>query len=149
MAGSVKATLGPVSFIGEWNGAISRATFSDDLGNAVSLRPSAWQITLGYQFDWNPWVEELGAQGTYLAIDYSESHDLAGVTRVIFPDTAMEEELRVGFVPKRRFLVNVSEWVMDGVRFSLEYSHNVDYSKSEGGTGNSAKAVFSQLTYVW
>ncbi len=144
MAGSVKATLGPVSLVGEWNGAIDDARFIDDSKKLVSIRPSAWQISLGYQFDWNPWVEAIGSQGTYLAIGYSESHDLAGVTRSIFG-----EPIRVGFAPKRRFLVSVGEWVLDGVRFSLEYSHNVDYSKSEGGTGNSANGVFSQLTYEW
>ncbi len=144
MAASVKSTLGPVSLVGEWNGAIDDAKFIDEAPRLVSMRPSAWQISLGYQFDWNPWVEEIGAQGTYLAFGYSESHDLAGVTRSIFG-----EQTRVGFAPKRRFLVNVSEWVLDGLKFGLEYSHNVDYSKSEGGTGNSANGVFSTFTYVW
>lgn len=144
MAAHVKTTLGPVSLVGEWNGAIEDAKFIDDAARLVRMRPSAWEISLGYQFDWNPWVEEIGAQGTYLAFGYSESHDLAGVTRSIFG-----EPTRVGFVPRRRFLVNASEWVLDGLRFSIEYSHNVDYSKSEGGTGKSADGVFSGLTYVW
>jgi hypothetical protein len=144
MAARVKTTLGPVSLVGEWNGAIDDATFTDDLGRRVDITPSAWQTSLGYQFDWNPWVEEFGAQGTFINISYSESHDLAGVTRSIF-----DEPTRVGFVPKRRILVNVSEWVLDGVKFAIEYSHNVDYSKSEGRTGNSANGVLSHLTYVW
>ena len=46
-------------------------------------RPGAWQVQLGYQFGWNPYVEVVGAQGTYLAIGYSESRDLAGATRLI------------------------------------------------------------------
>lgn len=144
MAASVKATLGPTSLVGEWNGAISRATFTDELGNPVSIKPSAWQITLGYQFDWNPWVEEIGAQGNYLAIGYSESRDLAGVTRLL-----NDEPIRVGFVPRRRFVVSVGEWVLDGVKFAVEYSHNVDYPQNEGGTGNSANAILSTLTAVW
>ena len=144
MAASIKATLGPVSFIGEWNGATSRATFTDDLDNQISIKPSAWQATLSYQFDWNPWVEEIGAQGDYLAIGYSETSDLSGVTRLV-----NDEPIRVGFVPKRRFIVSVGEWVLDGVKFSIEYSYNEDYEKSEGGTDNSANAVFSALTLVW
>ena len=102
--------------------------------------PSAWQLSLGYQFDWNPWVEAIGAEGTYLAIGYSESRDLAGVMRA---------GDRVGFVPRRRFLVSAGEWVLDSVLFAVEYSHIWDYSKNKGGTGKSANGVFSLLTYEW
>ena len=144
MAGSVKSTLGPISLISEWNGAVSPATFSDGLGNRVSITPRAWQITLGYQLDWNPWVEAIGAQGTYLAIGYSESQDLAGVTRVF-----NNESIRVGFVPMRRFAVSIGEWIMGGVKLSLEYSHNEDYSRNEGGTGKVANNICSALTITW
>ncbi len=144
MAAHVKSTFGPVSLIAEWNGAIDHATFVDDLGEVVTMTPSAWQISLGYQFDWNPYVEEIGAQGTYFAIGYSESHGLAGVTRVIDG-----EEMRIGFAPRKRFLVGVGEWVADGLRVAVEYSHIVDYSEDEGGTGNSANGYFGVLTYEW
>lgn len=144
MAASVKATLGAVSLVGEWNGAVEHAKFIDDVGNLVSIKPSAWQIALGYQFDWNPWVENIGDQGTFLTIGYSKSHDLAGVTRLI-----AGELTRVGFVPKKRFLVGAGEWVSDNVLLSVEYSRIVDYSKSKRGTGRSAKGIFMQLTLVW
>jgi hypothetical protein len=144
MAASVKGTLGPVSLIGEWNGAISRATFTDFDGDPFSIKPSAWQITLGYQFDWNPWVEAIGAQGNYLAIGYSESRNLAGVTQLFDG-----ESVRIGFVPRRRFIVSAGEWVLSNLRFVIEYSYNVDYPVSQGGTGESASAIFSALTAVW
>jgi hypothetical protein len=117
----------------------------DGLDNPVSIKPSAWQISLGYQFDWNPWVEAIGLQGNYLAIGYSESRHLAGVTQV---DTNGQQS-RVGFLPRRRFLVSAGEWVLDNLRFAIEYSHNWDYRKNEGGTGKSADGVLSQLTLVW
>ncbi len=144
MAAHVKSSLGPWSFVAEWNGAVDHATFTDDLGTPVSIAPSAWQIQLGYQFGWNPSAEVVGAQGTYLAIGYSESDDLAGVTRVIDG-----ENVRVGFVPQKRFLVDIGEWVLDGVRVAVEYSYIVDYDATEGGTGRSANGVFGMLTYVW
>jgi hypothetical protein len=144
MAGSVKATAGPVSLVGEWNGATTIARFTDDLNKRVVIKPYAWQISLGYQFDWNPWVEVIGAQGDYLTIGYSQSHDLEGVNQVIDgPPT------RVGFVPKKRFTVGAGEWVLSNLRFAIEYTYNYDYPKHEGGTGNSADAYFSQLTLVW
>jgi hypothetical protein len=32
---------------------------------------------------------------------------------------------------------------------AVEYSHNVDYDVADGGTGNSANGVFTQITYEW
>ena len=144
MAAHAKSTLGPVSFVVEWNGAVRHATFVDDLGNDIRIAPAAWQVSLAYQFDWNPTVQVVGEQGTYFAVGYSESQDLAGATRVIDGVNT-----RVGFVPEKRFLVGFGEWVLDGVRVAVEYSHVVDYSQAEGGTGNSADGYFAMLTLVW
>jgi hypothetical protein len=141
MAAHIKSSLGPVAFVGEWNGAVDHATFIDGLGTPVSIRPSAWQISFAYQFDWNPSVQFIGAQGTYFAIGYSESQDLAGVTGINLS--------RVGNVPANRFSVGMGEWVLDGLRVAIEYSHVVDYSVADGGTGNSADGVFMQVTYAW
>jgi hypothetical protein len=142
MSLSVKSTLGAVSLVGEWNGALRRATFLDDLQNRVSIRPAAWQVSLGYQFGWNPWVEEIGAQGSYVSIGYSRSRDLAGVTRVL-----NGVPTRVGFIPRKRLILTAGEWVADGLRLAVEYSRNWDYAANEGGTGQSAHGVFTTLTY--
>ena len=144
MAAHAKSSLGPVALVFEWNGAVRDAAFLDDLGNDIRIAPSAWQVSLGYQFGWNPTVQVIGEQGTYFTVGYSESRDLAGVTRVI--DGV---ENRVGFVPQKRFLVGVGEWVLDGFRISLEYSHIVDYAQADGGTGNTADGYFAMFTYVW
>jgi hypothetical protein len=147
MAAHAKSTLGPVALVVEWNGAVTDAEFIDDTGTPVVIRPAAWQVSLGYQFDWNPTVEIIGAQGTYFAISYSESSDLAGVTRIF--DPLVPVPTRVGFVPERRLSVGIGEWVLDGLRVALEYSYAVDYDEAQGGTGNNANGVFWQLTYEW
>jgi hypothetical protein len=144
MAASVKSAFGPVSVVGEWNGAVNRARFTDDAGKAINIRPTAWQVSVGYQLDWNPWVESIGAQGTFVSIGYSASRDLAGVTALIG-----DEPRRVGFVPRRRLLFTVGEWVADGLRLAVEYAHDLDYSLSAGGTGRSARGIFTSLTYAW
>jgi hypothetical protein len=144
VAANVKSSFGPVSLIGEWNGAIERARFTDDAHRAINIKPAAWQASLGYQLDWNPWVQEIGAQGTFLSAGYSQSNDLAGVTGLV-----EGERSRIGFVPRRRILLTAGEWVLDGLRFSLEYSHALDYSKAQGGTGNSANGLFTEFTYEW
>lgn len=144
MAAHAKGNFGPTSWILEWNGVVSDTVFQDDLSQNHTLRPEAWQVQIAYQFDWNSAVEVIGAQGTYFVLGYSESQDLAGVTREI--DMV---QTRVGFVPRKRFLVGLGEWVLDGLRVAVEYSHAVDYDLNQGGTGNTADGFFMQLTYEW
>jgi hypothetical protein len=150
MAAHAKSMFGPTSFIFEWNGALDDAEFVDQAAVPVAhnIRPSAWQVAFAYQFDWNPSVEVIGAQGTYFVIGYSESDDLAGVTKAI-GDPLAPTFLRVGNAPERRLNVGVGEWVLPGLRVAVEYSHNVDYDVADGGTGNSANGVFTQITYEW
>jgi hypothetical protein len=145
MAAHARSSLGPVGLVLEWNGAINSAEFIDDAGTPVSITPEAWQVALNYQFDWNPAVENIGAQGTYLAVGYSHSSDLAGVTRIVDPLNPVA--LRVGNVPEQRFSIGIGEWVLDGLRIAIEYSHVIDYDEEEGGTGNSANAYLMQMTY--
>lgn len=144
MAAHFKSTFGPFGLIGEWDGAVNSARFFDGRGNPVSITPSAWQVSLAYQFDWNPWIEVIGAQGNYFTVSYSGSRDLGGVTQLIG-----DVPTRVGFVPKRRLLIGAGEWFMDNLKFAIEYTYEKDYPRSEGGTGNSAHGFFTELTAVW
>ena len=144
MAATVKVGFGPVSIIGEVGGAIKTAKFIDDAGRRVRISPAAWQVALGYQFDWNPWVDSIGAQGTYVALGYSGTKGLAGVSQSIDGQLT-----KVGSVPKHRATVTGAEWVLENLKLAVEYSHNWDYSRAEGGTGNQADGVFTTLTYTW
>jgi hypothetical protein len=151
MATSLKTTLGPVSLVGEWNGALQSADFVDDdpisfIPRRQERRPRAWQVSLGYQFDWNPSVESIGAQGTYLSASYSASRDLGGAG---FIDTAEFTSARVGFVPRRRVTVGAGEWVLPNLRLAIEYARAWDYSKGHGGTNKVADAVLSMVTFEW
>ena len=144
LAANAKLTLGRVSLTGEWNGASERAQFRDGLGNGVSIQPSAWQISAGYQFDWNPWVTSIGGQGTFAAVGYSETRDLAGVSQVTGTTTS-----RVGFLPRQRLTMTLGEWLADGVKLVFEYSLTKDYPSSEGGTGNTGRGLSAVLSYAW
>ena len=143
-AASVKASLGPFSLVSEWNGAIKQAKFVDDLNRPIAIKPAAWQLSLGYQLDWNPWVREIGAQGSYVSIAYSQSRDLAGVSRLVGGQLS-----RVGLVPKRRLLLTAGEWMVDGVRLALEYSREWDYLVSERGTDRVSNGISANLVYAW
>ena len=144
VASTVKATLGPMLLVGEWNGAIDRAAFTDGVGTRFNIKPSAWQVSLGYQFDWNPWVETIGGQGTYLALGYSQSRDLAGATQLVNTESS-----RVGALPRSRWTLTAGEWVAEGLKVQLEYSRVTDYAIGQGGTGATGNAVLMTLTYSW
>ena len=151
MAASMKTSLGPVSLVAEWNGALESAHFIDDAPDfsgprLQDRRPRAWQVALGYQFDWNPSVEAIGAQGTYLTIGYSASRDLGGAVRVNTNDFT---STRVGFVPRRRLVVGAGEWVLPNLRLALEFARAWDYSKGHEGTNKVTDAVLSMVTFEW
>src|ERR1700716_2575025 len=82
VAASVKASFGPFAFVGEVNAALREARFLDGLGIARSMTPMTWQASIAYQFDWNPWIQEIGAQGDFISLGYSGSKDMAGGGRV-------------------------------------------------------------------
>jgi hypothetical protein len=142
LASTLKATFGPWSFVGEWNGATTAANFVDDAGTMRHIQPSAWQIALGHQFDWNPWVEAIGEQGDFISFGYSQTHDLAGVSQGTGTTVS-----RVGFAPKRRFMITAGEWVLENTKLTVEYSRDSDYDTGEGGTGRHANQFVSTITY--
>ena len=137
VAASVKASFGPFAFVGEVNAALQQARFLDGLGTARSMTPMTWQASIAYQFDWNPWITEIGAQGDFISLGYSGSKDMAGVTGLVngLPT-------RIGFVPQNRVFLTAGEWVMDGLKVAVEYSANWDYPVSGGGTGKVAHGGF-------
>ena len=137
VAASVKASFGPFAVVGEVNAALRQATFLDGLGITKSMTPMTWQASIAYQFDWNPWVQEIGAQGDFISLGYSGSKDMAGVTGLV-----NGVPTRFGFVPQNRVFLTAGEWVMDGLKVAVEYSANWDYPVSSGGTGKVAHGGF-------
>jgi hypothetical protein len=154
LAASLKTSLGPVAIVAEWNGALETANFQQDDGQPISIQPSAWQVSVAYQFGWKPWVEAIGAQGTYLTVGYSESRDLGGVRRINANDFT---PFRVGAVPEKRLVVGVGEWVLPNLRLALEYARAWDYPDARArfaDLGNppiqrTANAVLSMVTFEW
>jgi hypothetical protein len=144
MAASVKASFGPFAFVGEVNSAITQVRFFDGLGIARNITPTTWQLAFAYQFDWNPWVTEIGAQGDFISVAYSGSRDMAGVIEL-----ATGVPTRIGFAPQNRLFITAGEWVMDGLKLAMEYSINWDYPVSSGGTGQTAYGLFglAQLNF--
>ena len=143
-----------MAIVAEWNGALKTANFQQDDGQPIHIKPSAWQLSFAYQFGWKPWVEAIGAQGTYLTVGYSQSRDLGGVRRINQNDFT---PFQVGTVPKRRLVVGAGEWVLPNLRFALEYAHAWDYSEArqtfadlqEPPIKKRANAILLLVTFEW
>ena len=140
VAASLKTSFGPFAFVGEVNAAVQDARFVDGLGIARNMMPMTWQASIAYQFDWNPWITEIGAQGDFISLGYSGSKDMAGVSIL---QNGMPT--RIGFVPQHRLFLTGGEWVMDGLKVAVEYSANWDYPVSVGGTGKVAHGWFGLI----
>jgi uncharacterized coiled-coil protein SlyX len=137
VAASVKASFGPFAFVGEVNSATKPARFFDAFGTQTDIQPISWQLALAYQFDWNPWVTEIGAQGDFISVVYTGSKDMAGVTNLL-----NGVPTRIGFVPQNAIYATWGEWVMEGLKLALEYQAKWDYPQSQGGTGRLAHGAF-------
>lgn len=144
ISASVRSSFGPFSLISEFNTALRKTDFLDDTNRRLRLVPAAWQVSLGYQFDWNPWVEKIGEQGTYVALTYSGTRDLGGVTQLLGGVPT-----RTGFLPQTRLAFTVGEWVLPGLRVATELSGDWDYNPRDGGTGNVAAALISSILFTF
>jgi hypothetical protein len=145
LAVNLRGSFGPFSLIAEYNTALRSAGFTDGAGISKSITPSAWQVSLGYQFGWNPWVEKIGEQGTFVAVGFSQTQGLAGATQFI-----NGVPTRVGFVPRSRLLLTASEWVLEGLKFTIEGSIDWDYPRGWGlGTGRTGWGILGALTFTF
>jgi hypothetical protein len=54
-----------------------------------------------------------------------------------------------GLRPEGENLLTPGKWELDGVWPVVDYSHNCDYSLSQGGTGKTLNVLCSTLIYGW
>ena len=81
--------------------------------------PMTWQASIAYQFDWNPWIQEIGAQGDSYRWDIP-----AARTWRACRSCKNGIPTRIGFVPQHRLFLTGGEWVMDALKVAVEYSAN-------------------------
>jgi hypothetical protein len=126
---------GPISFIGEYiealdqfyEGAFNPETGEMEGGEILYMghgaEPKAWNTELA-------WSTELFGKSTVFAVSYQGS----------------EESVELS-LPSSRYMGIGSMVVLPGTTISIEYFHDRDYDLDEGGTGESADIVTTQLAY--
>lgn len=113
--------LGSFTFIGEYVGATDEFHDGELDFKGRGARPRAWNIELAYTRD------ILGSETTF-ALGYQGT------------DEALALEL-----PKDRYLAAIGTGLVENASITLEYLHDEDYGKSDGGTDDDANMVTFQL----
>lgn len=110
-----------LSFIAEFDTALKKGHL-DLNGEHLHLMPMAWMFEIGYEF-------AIWCKKSYVAFDYSQSHDLQGL------------------FPEYRFLLTWGTWLYEDILLAFEYGYDIDYSTKHAGTGRSSHRVTGQLAY--
>ncbi len=110
-----------VQLTGEYLGALDDFKVSELEFKGDGAEPEAWNIELGYTF-------EIASHETVFALAYQGT------------DEALALEL-----PEQRYLGSFGIGLIDGLSLAIEYAHDKDYDKNDGGTGDSADSVTMQL----
>jgi hypothetical protein len=119
----LQLTYGPCTFFSEYVAALDEFTANEIAFQDGGAKPEAWHLEVGY-------TRELFGKGTTFAVGYQAT------------DEAIALEL-----PENRYLAAVNVAVADGLFWTLEYVHDKDYSASEGGTGDDADMITTQLAF--
>ena len=115
------AEAGNFVFIGEYLAATEDFEPGELVFKGRGAEPKAWNAEAGYNFSM------LGRDST-VAVAYQGT----------------KEALDLG-LPKERFMVGWSVNIFQNTALSLEWAHDKDYSSSDGGTGENANTVTTQL----
>lgn len=107
---------------GEYLGATDNFEVAELEFKNKGAEPKAWNIELGYTF-------EIADHETVLALAYQKT------------DEALALEL-----PEERYLACAGMGLIDGLSLAVEYAHDKDYDKKDGGTGNHADTFTMQLS---
>lgn len=119
------ATFGAFNLIGEYLSATDDFDL-DSLGfEDAGARPSAWNIEAGFAFP-------VMGRESVAAVAYQGTRE------------ALALEL-----PEERWLLGWSIELFDRTSLSLEWAHDIDYSASDGGTGESADTITAQLAVAF
>ncbi len=108
--------------IGEYLGALDDFKVSELEFKGDGAEPKAWNIELGYTF-------QIADHETVFALAYQGT------------DEALALEL-----PEERYLGSCGVGLVDGLSLALEYAHDKDYDKGDGGSGDNADSVTMQLS---
>jgi len=115
------AEAGSLVFIGEYLAAKDDFESAELPFDGSGAEPKAWNAEVGYNF-------ALMGQDSTVAVGYQGTREALNLN-----------------LPKRRWLAGFSVDILENTALSFEWAHDKDYSSSDGGTGENANTVTTQL----
>ena len=111
-----------LTLIGEYLAAADDFETSELAWKSNGAQPKSWNIEAAYTF-------AIAGHETVFALAWQGTEE------------ALALEL-----PEDRYMGTVSVGIIDGLSLSIEYAHDEDYGRSDGGSGNNADIITTQLS---
>jgi hypothetical protein len=121
MAAHLHLTYGPYTFYSEYVAALDSFVDGELDFQGVGAKPKAWHLEIAY-------TGNLLNKETTFALGYQGT-----------------DEARALDLPEKRYLAGLTVALTDNLSWSLEYAHDKDYGVAEGGTGDDANMITTQL----
>jgi hypothetical protein len=115
--------MGPFQLIGEYVGAVEEYT-AGEMGTK-SVRPESWNIEAAF-------TQELLGKETTFALAYQGTHDSLAIE-----------------LPENRYMGAIGINILENTALKIEYMHDVDYGKHEGGTDQRNDTVSAQVAITF
>jgi len=119
----LQLTYGPYTFYSEYIAALDEFAAGELEFGERGAKPRAWHLEAGY-------TRELFGRETTFALGYQAT------------DEAVDLSL-----PEKRYMAAMKAALADGLSWTLELIHDQDYSLDEGGTGDDADMITTQLAF--
>ncbi len=115
--------MGPFQLIGEYVGAVEEYTAGEM--DIKSVRPESWNIETAF-------TQEILGKETTFALAYQGTHDSLAIE-----------------LPENRYMGAIGINILENTALTIEYMHDVDYGKHEGGTDQRNDTVSAQVAITF
>lgn len=119
----LQLTSGPYAFYAEYIAALDQFAAGELEFGGRGAKPQAWHLEAGY-------TRDLFGKETNFAVGYQGTHEAGALG-----------------LPEKRYLAAVKFALADGLSWAVEFVHDQDYPLAEGGTGDDANMITSQLAF--
>jgi|GEM_PF-120669 len=127
--------MGPLQLIGEYVGAVEEYALQNEIWGAIpysfgvmgekSVKPESWNIEAAF-------TQEILGKETTFALAYQGTKDCVFMQT----DSAL---------PENRYMAAIGMNILKNTALTLEYTHDIDYGKHEGGTDQKNDTVSAQV----
>ncbi|MCD6273746.1 MAG: LbtU family siderophore porin [Deltaproteobacteria bacterium] len=136
LAAHLVMNVGPFQFIGEYVGAIDDYNAGEMNTRGKKANPESWNFEAAF-------TQEILGRETTFALAYQGTNDCVFVD---YTPGSFDDYLAL---PEDRYMGVIGVNILKNTMLKLEYMHDEDYSKSDGGTNTQNDTVSAQVAVVF